>query len=47
MSVQAPERINSMRDAEELPDAKFLAFCMILAMKHFISLVSKRWPEIR
>lgn len=36
-----------MRDAEELPDAKFLAFCMILAMKHFISLVSKRWPEIR
>lgn len=45
--VQPDERINSMRDAELLPDAKFLAFCMIMGMKHFISLVSKRWPELR
>lgn len=29
-----------------LDDTSYLAFCMVVAMKHFISLICKRWPNL-
>jgi hypothetical protein len=43
-----PEPIRShAHAAEKLGDAPFLAYCLIQGFKLTISLLGKRWPELR
>jgi hypothetical protein len=43
-----PRRIESHAHAErELTDTPYLAYCLMQACKLFVSLVSRRWPELR
>ncbi len=48
MSVSAPDRIQSHAHAEKtLADAPYLAYCLVQACKLFVSLVGRRWGELR
>jgi hypothetical protein len=45
---QRAEPIRSSANANErLDDAPYLAYCLVVAAKQFIALVSKRWPELK
>lgn len=48
MTVQAPPRIQShAHAAQTLSETSFLAYCLVAAAKHFITLACKRWPELK
>lgn len=48
MTVQAPERIQShAHAAQTLDDTRYLVYCLVSAAKHFVSLMCKRWPELK
>ena len=47
MSVTT-ERIQSHAHADaKLADAPYLAYCLAQAAKLFLSLIGRRWPELR
>ena len=46
--IEYAERIQSHAHAErKLADTPYLAYCLVQAAKLFLSLVAKRWPEMR
>jgi len=44
--VVQPRIENHTQAAKMLDDTPYLAWCMIVAMKHFIALICKRWPNL-
>ena len=40
-------RIKSHAAADQLEDQPFIAYCLVQAAKLFISLIARRWPELK
>lgn len=46
--IEAPPRIQShAHAAQTLDDTRYLVYCLVSAAKHLVSLMCKRWPELK